>query len=276
MKNLSSLFGKDNLDEIVFSNRNKAYGAYVLRNEYSSQLTKAVFIGVTFFASLSIIPLVISAFSTEVTPPDVIYDRETIFVDVDVADLPKAQPATTIPPDIKTVASPIFKPVREVKKDTPIPTKKDFEGAAIGSETKDGKETDIPSVPPVIKAGPPAFVPSAPPAKPVDDPNKILDPKSVDVAADFKGGINAFRQKVANGFDTESLGQEGAVVSGVITFVVETDGSISNIKISGNNSDFNKEAERTVKSIKTKWTPAQLKGKAVRSSFRMPISMKIE
>lgn len=28
---------------------------------------------------------------------------------------------------------------------------------------------------------------------------------------------------------------------------------------------FNQEAERTVKSIKTKWTPAQLKGKAVRS-----------
>jgi len=57
---------------------------------------------------------------------------------------------------------------------------------------------------------------------------------------------------------------------------VEKDGSISNIKITGTNSDFNQEAERTIKSIKTKWTPAQLKGKAVRSSFRMPISMRIE
>ncbi|TDX85980.1 energy transducer TonB [Epilithonimonas xixisoli] len=275
MKNLSSLFGKDNLDEIVFSNRNKAYGAYVLRNEYSNQLTKAVFIGVTFFASLSIIPLVISAFSTETIINDTVINDPRILVTVDVPDPPKPQPAATIPPDIKTVASPIFKPVREVKKDTPIPTKKDFEGAAIGSETKDGKETDIPSVPPVIKAGPPAFVPTAPPAKPVDDPNKLINQNEADVAADFKGGINAFRQKVANGFDTESVSQEG-MVSGVITFVVEIDGSISDIKITGPSAEFNKEAQRTVKSIKTKWTPAQLKGKAVRSSFRMPISMKIE
>lgn len=275
MKNFSSLFAKDNLDEIVFSNRNKAYGAYALRNEYSGNLTKAVYIGVAFFASLSIVPLIISAFSSPVIIQPVPYDPPREIMNVDVPDQPKPQPAATVPPDVKTVASPIFKPVRELKKEEPIPTKKDFEGAAIGSETKAGRETTIVSVPPTIIAGPPTIAPTAPPAKPVD-PNEVFNPTSVDVAANFKGGIDAFRQKVAQGFDTESLGQEGAVVSGVITFVVETDGSISNIKISGNNSDFNKEAERTVKSIKSKWTPAQLKGKPVRSSFRMPISMKIE
>ncbi|KFC19777.1 energy transducer TonB [Chryseobacterium sp. FH1] len=276
MKNFSSLFAKDNLDEIVFSNRNKSYGAYVLRNEYSGNLTKAVYIGVAFFASLSIVPLVISAFSTTVIPNDITtYENPRKLISVEIPDKPKPEIASTVPPDIKTVASPIFKPVREVKKETPVPTKKDFEGAAIGIETKAGRETTIPSAPPIAIAGPPSVLPSAPPAKPVD-PNEVFNPNSVDVAANFKGGIDAFRQKVAQGFDTESLGQEGAVVSGVITFVVETDGSISNIKISGTNSDFNKEAERTVKSIKSKWTPAQLKGKAVRSSFRMPISMKIE
>ncbi|MNK82337.1 Gram-negative bacterial tonB protein [compost metagenome] len=274
MKNLSSLFGKDNLDEIVFANRNKAYGAYSLRTEYSGDLTKALFVGVAFFASLSIVPLVVSAFSTDVIPVIVKDGPPAVLRNVDTPDKPNPEPAATIPPDIKTVASPIFKPVRDVKVETPVPTKKDFEGAAIGSETKAGRETTIISVPPAIITGPPAIAPVAPPAKPID-PNEVFNPNSVDVAANFKGGIDAFRQKVAQGFDTESLGQEGAVVSGVITFVVETDGSISNIKISGTNSEFNKEAERTVKSIKSKWTPAQLKGKAVRSSFRMPISMKI-
>ena len=275
MKNLSSLFGKDNLDEIVFANRNKAYGAYSLRTQYSGDLTKALFVGVAFFASLSIIPLVVSAFSTETVIGTTDYNDPRILVSVEVPDKPNPEVASTVPPDIKTVASPIFKPVREVKKETPVPTKKDFEGAAISDKTSDGRETTIISVPPAIITGPPAIAPVAPPAKPID-PNEVFNPNSVDVAANFKGGIDAFRQKVAQGFDTESLGQEGAVVSGVITFVVETDGSISNIKISGTNSDFNKEAERTVKSIKSKWTPAQLKGKAVRSSFRMPISMKIE
>jgi len=275
MKNLSSLFAKENLDEIVFSNRNKSYGAYALRNEYSGNLTKAVYIGVAFFASLSIVPLIVSAFSTEtIIDKTFTVDDPRILVTVDVPDTPKPQPTATIPPDIKTVASPIFKPVREVKKETPVPTKKDFEGAAIGSETKDGKETTITSAPPTIIAGPPTIAPTAPPAKPVD-PNEIFSTTSVDVAADFKGGINAFRQKVANAFDTESVEKTG-MVSGVITFVVEKDGSISDLKVTGSSADFNAEAERTVKSIKTKWTPAQLKGKPVRSSFRMPISMKIE
>ncbi len=274
MKNLSTLFGKDNLDEIVFSNRNKAYGAYALRNEYSNDLTKALFVGVAFFASVAVIPLIVSAFS-----PDAIIEKPIDYgpYDLDPVDLNpeivKPTPAAVVPPNTKTVVNPEVTPVREIKKDTSIPTVDDIKGAAIGTETKGGTETTIPYVPPVVSTGPPAIVYTAP-AK-VEDPNKILDPTSVDEAADFKGGINAFRQKVAQSFDTESMDTSG-MISAVITFVVERDGSISNLKINGSNAEFNSEAERAVKSIKTKWTPAQLKGKAVRSSFRMPISMKIE
>lgn len=273
MKNLSTLFGKDNLDEIVFSNRNKAYGAYALRNEYSNQLTKALFVGVAFFASLSVIPLVISAFSSDKIIEVVNTPGPVILDDVDTPDDVKPTPASTVPQDVKTVTNPIYTPVRVVKKDKPLPTKNDFEGAAIGDETKAGPKTDITYVPPVVTTGPPAVV-YTPPVK-VDDPDKLINQNEADVAADFKGGINAFREKVAQNFDTESIDKAG-MVSGVITFVVEKDGSISNLKVTGSSSDFNSEAERTVKSIKTKWTPAQLKGKAVRSSFRMPISMKIE
>ncbi|WP_379968839.1 energy transducer TonB [Epilithonimonas sp. UC225_85] len=274
MKNLSTLFGKDNLDEIVFANRNKAYGAYVLRNEYSNQLTKALFVGVAFFASLSVIPLIISAFSSDKiievinTPGPVVLD------DVDTPDITKPTPASTVPQDVKTVTNPIYTPVRNLKKDKPIPTVDDLKGAAIGEETKTGKETTISYVPPVVTSGPPAVI-STPPAQPAEDPNKLINQNEADVAADFKGGINAFREKVAQSFDTESV-ENGGMISAVITFVVEKDGSISNLKINGSNSDFNSEAERAVKSVKAKWTPAQLKGKAVRSSFRMPISMKIE
>ncbi|MDP9956619.1 protein TonB [Epilithonimonas hungarica] len=276
MKNLSAIFGKDNLDEIVFSNRNKAYGAYVLRNEYSNQLTKSVLIGVAFFASLSVVPLIISTFKNETiikdVPPPVVIE----FKDVDNPDIKKPTPIAVIPPSVKTVASPEYTPVRVVKINKPLPTDDDKKNAAISNVTSPGPETTVVSVPPVV-AGPPNNVPyTAPvPPAPIVDPNKIMDPTSVDVAANFKGGIDAFRQKVSQTFDTESIDHTG-VVSGVITFVVERDGSISNIKINGQNADFNKEAERTVKSIKTKWTPAQLNGKAVRSSFRMPISMRIE
>ena len=275
MKNLLLSLRTNDLDEVVFANRNKSYGAYALRNDYSNQLTKALFIGIAFFASVSAVPLVMNAFKSEVLLPKDDFSGREILV-INDTETPKPKPDNTTPARVKTVANPEVTPVREIRKKTSLPTKKDFEGAAIGSETKDGPETTI-SVAPPISVGPPSATdhqPVSPPA-PVEDPNVIIDGAKADVAADFKGGINAFRQKVAQGFDTSSVDQSG-VVSATITFVVEKDGSISNIKITGANADFNQEAERTVKSIKTKWTPAQLKGKAVRSSFRMPISMRIE
>lgn len=274
MKNLLLSLRKNDLDEVVFANRNKSYGAYALRNDYSNQLTKALFIGIAFFASVSAVPLVMNAFKSEVLlPKDDFSGREILVIN----DTETPKPDNTTPARVKTVANPEVTPVREIRKNKTLPTKKDFEGAAIGAETKPGPETTI-SVAPPIAVGPPAVTPYQPPVAPpapVEDPNVIIDGAKADVAADFKGGINAFRQKVAQGFDTSSVDQSG-VVSATITFVVEKDGSISNIKITGANADFNQEAERTVKSIKTKWTPAQLKGKAVRSSFRMPISMRIE
>ena len=260
---------------MVFANRNKSYGAYALRNDYSNQLTKALFIGIAFFASVSAVPLVMNAFKSEVLLPKDDFSGREILV-INDTETPKPKPNNTTPARVKTVANPEVTPVREIRKNKTLPTKKDFEGAAIGTETKPGPETTI-SVASPISVGPPSATdhqPVSPPA-PVEDPNVIIDGAKADVAADFKGGINAFRQKVAQGFDTSSIDQSG-VVSATITFVVEKDGSISNIKITGANADFNQEAERTVKSIKTKWTPAQLKGKAVRSSFRMPISMRIE
>lgn len=276
MKNLLLSLRTNDLDEVVFANRNKSYGAYALRNDYSNQLTKALFIGIAFFASVSAVPLVMNAFKSEVLLPKDDFSGREILV-INDTETPKPKPNNTTPARVKTVANPEVTPVREIRKNKPFPTKKDFEGAAIGTETKPGPETTI-SVAPPISVGPPAVTPYQPPvapSAPVEDPNVIIDGAKADVAAEFKGGINAFRQKVAQSFDTSSIDQSG-MVSATITFVVEKDGSISNIKITGANADFNQEAERTVKSIKTKWTPAQLKGKAVRSSFRMPISMRIE
>ena len=275
MKNLLLSLRTNDLDEVVFANRNKSYGAYALRNDYSNQLTKALFIGIAFFAAVSAVPLVMNAFTSEVVLPKDDFSGREILV-INDTETPKPKPDNTTPARVKTVANPEVTPVREIRKNKTLPTKKDFEGAAIGTETTPGPEATL-SVAAPISVGPPSardHQPVSPPAQ-VEDPNVIVDGAKADVAADFKGGINAFRQKVAQGFDTSSIDQSG-VVSATITFVVEKDGSISNIKITGANADFNQEAERTVKSIKTKWTPALLKGKAVRSSFRMPISMRIE
>ena len=70
-------------------------------------------------------------------------------------------------------------------------------------------------------------------------------------------------------------GGEGTLKT-TVTFIVERDGSISDVKASGSNSDFNSEAVRTVKSIKSKWVPAKINGQPVRQRFRLPLTMNFE
>ena len=62
-----------------------------------------------------------------------------------------------------------------------------------------------------------------------------------------------------------------------LTFIIEQDGTMSNALAEGENQSFNKEMERVVKEdIKDKWIPAEVKGKKVRSYYKMPIKMRIE
>ena len=99
--------------------------------------------------------------------------------------------------------------------------------------------------------------------------------ESVDQSAEFPGTINAFRTKFQNNFDSGSLEGEGTLKT-EITFVVERDGTLTQVKANGSNADFNREAEATVKGIKTKWTPAKVNGQPVRSRFRFPITMNFQ
>jgi len=108
----------------------------------------------------------------------------------------------------------------------------------------------------------------------IPDVNKIYE--VVDQNPEFPGGTNAFRLKVSGSFNlSEMKGNEGAVNT-VISFVVERDGSLTDVKADGKNSDFNSEAIRTVNSIKSKWTPAKINGQAVRYQYRLPLTMNFE
>ena len=98
----------------------------------------------------------------------------------------------------------------------------------------------------------------------------------VEQLAEFPGGINSFRTKVNNNFDTSVMDGDEGTLKTEITFVVERDGSITDVKASGSNKTFNEEAIRTVKSIKNKWTPAKINGQSVRYRFRMPLTMMFE
>ena len=282
-------------EELVFENRNKAYGAYDLRRSYRGLLTKAFLIGVLFFSGMILLPLLYSkAIKTEAKEGDGIEvtlnpkDFETIEEEDPVPDEPLENKQEEVlqslddvaPPSseqVATIANVVPEPVENAPIETPPPTKKEMENKAISTKTQEGVAATNNAPPPVQGVeggrGTQAKIEGA---KIVDKP---VDTKeihtSVDVEADYgNGGLNGFRAKVAENFDSEAVQGEGMLTT-TVKFVVETNGTVSQVKATGANPDFNREAERVVRSIKG-WKPAKKGGVNVRSYYSLPLKMKFE
>ena len=96
----------------------------------------------------------------------------------------------------------------------------------------------------------------------------------VDKAAEFPGGIHSFRGEFAKNIDVNKIKGKGTF-STEITFVVERDGTISNLKATGQNPTFNEQAVRAIKKITTKWSAGKVNDVPVRSRFRFPAKANI-
>jgi protein TonB len=267
------------LDEIVFENRNKEYGAYDLRHQYPKLLTKSFIVGTALFLVAALSPFIYLTIKrlTEPPPQEVKADLVEILQEDQIIEQPKEEEPPPPPPPpkeeekIEIIQNVVPEPVKAPKIETPPPPISKQLETTTGLVNQEG-----------VKA--PAYTPPPPPpstgtkASTAEVKPQVSNDvyESVDQPADFSGGgLNGFRSKFTNNFDSSSLEGEGTL-STEITFVVERDGSLSQIKAAGPNSDFNREAERTVKSIKIKWNPGKVNGQPVRSRFRFPVKMNFE
>ena len=263
------------LDEILFQGRNKAYGAYNLRNEADKILTKSMFVGVAIFGLVATSPFIINAFKAE-TIIDKHVGEEHVFTELPPdsevkppAEIVKPQPQT----QVNTVNTQVPTPTANSDNENPPATIDESENAVRGTQEIIGQPSVLNYQPPTIPTTGGEIIKD--PIVPIKiDDNAI--PSKVDVEANFAGGIKAFREKVVQNFDTSSFEGTGEKIATTITFIVEKDGTISNVKTNGTDAEFNREAERTLRKVKGKWAPAQLKGEPVRSYFRFPISMMFE
>ena len=276
-------------EELVFENRNKEYGAYDLRKSYKGLLTKAFFIGTTFFLAAIVLPFIymkategekVKDVDTPDLPEEEEVEEEEIFEQPKEEQLQSledlAPPPTSEP--VATIQNVVPEPKQDAKHETPPPTKEEMQDKAIGTKTQEGVAvtTNQPTQPKGVEGGR-GNQEKIEGTKVVDKPvdTKIIHTE-VDVEAEFSaGGIDGFRRRVQENFDTEAVEGEG-ILTTTVSFVVEVDGSISQVKATGSNSDFNREAERTIKSIRTKWKPGKKGNQSVRSRFRFPLKMKFE
>ncbi|AZA85083.1 hypothetical protein C1637_03035 [Chryseobacterium lactis] len=98
-------------------------------------------------------------------------------------------------------------------------------------------------------------------------------PYFVESAPNYPGGINTLRQEVADLLYVGGVNSEAKMVKTSVAFVVEKDGSVSNVHAQGDNFTFNRQAEIALYSISEKFVPALAKGDAARFQFKLPLTL---
>ena len=100
--------------------------------------------------------------------------------------------------------------------------------------------------------------------------DKIYSAGMVTVQPEYPGGIPAFYNDIAKEIKTPELKETARVY---VSFVIEKDGSMSNVKILREPVGLNLGAEIIIALSKTKkWLPATVENKAVRCSYNLPIT----
>lgn len=271
------------LDEIVFENRNKAYGAYDLRQSYRGILTKSFIIGTILFCTAAITPFVVMKIK-QLTNPE-----ETIEVDANLMDIkledevleqPEEEEELPPPPppkpeeqeQVEIIQNVVPEPVKAPKVETPPPPISKQLETTTGLVNQEGvKKPDYAPPPPPPTQG---TATKTMESKPQISTTEVY--AKVDQEAEYPGGMNALRAYLADNFDSSVVDAEGRLKA-TLRFIVERDGTVSDVKVveKSGNRDFDDEAVRVVKKLK-KWKPGKLDGQNVRSRFSVPFVMEFQ
>jgi periplasmic protein TonB len=257
--------------ELVFAHRNKLYGAYELRQHTASTTIKALITG-----SLIIIAAVIAPFIyVKLGIQGKIADPSPLETEVTFLEYPN--PPKTVappPPAIKQqkVTAPSVKfvpmtvvPVQQVIEE--MPTIADLEGKLIGQET-------VIADPVRGAIYPPEVAPLGNGQAAANNPG-IDEPVGMEVLEkypEFPGGQAAFNKYISRSLRYPMLARENEISGRVfVSFIIEKDGSLSNIKVLrriGGGCD--EEAIRVLKGSPA-WVAGVQNGRTVRVAYTMPI-----
>jgi periplasmic protein TonB len=182
---------------------------------------------------------------------------QTISGDNGMAELNEKSAENVYQQDEKKEETP--PPVETPQVDVPPPVTEDI----IEEENTEEEPITVVEVPPVVIAEETVIV-----------EEEIIE--FPDVEAEFIGGAQAMmkfiQQNILYPPTSIEMNEQGKVY---LSFVVEADGSISNVSIErGVSKDIDKEAKRIVRSM-PKWTPGEAKGKKSRTRCRLPINFQL-
>ena len=263
---------KADILDIIFENRNKAYGAYTLRKFYNNRLYKALAVTFTFAALLLSL-----AFLQKKDVPTL------DFIDVDIRKIPP--PVADIPkpekPKNKTAAakaaSPKIKPPTQklltniqITPDEKASIIKDlYKDVQIGDEDIKGKPGAPIVVTPKLPEGP--ITTGDPlPVKPSVD--KTTASNFAEVMPLYPGGMDALRKFLERNLITPQELEDGQYVIVKIRFIVGYDGTLKGFEtIQDGGTAFNNEVVRVLKKM-PQWIPGKTQGENVSVYYTIPVN----
>lgn len=269
--------------DLVFADKNKAYGAYKLRMGTSGRNIKALTI-------LVVAALLIGGFLVykiqkqkadeaaqarlEALQLSKLQEQAKKREKKDVVK-PKVEPKKEIPVARQTqkFTAPVIKKDELVKEENQVKQMDQLDAkVAVGTENVKGTtDRTVEAVRNDIAVG----TPPPPPAPKPEVSNKVFD--VVEQMPSYPGGYNALMSYLNSNIKYPVVAQENGVQGRVVVgFVVERDGSITDVNILKSvDPSLDREAARVVRSM-PRWTPGKQNGQAVRVKYNVPVTFRLQ
>ncbi len=267
------------LDDIVFENRNRAYGAYDLRASYEGHLMRALVLAPLLLITLIILPVMINQLTNLLLPETNILENaiglpppQTILSEKDLVILLEKPSAPPLPPNINTKKNVPLKPVPDDKlnKTEELTTAAMLEDAVAGPVTLEG--TDLPPAEVSLGGEGGTGLSSEVPTGPE---NEIFI--TVEQMPEFPGGLAALMKHISKHLRyPRSAAERG--ISGVVYvgFVIDPQGKVTQVEVlKGIDHALDEEAVRVISKLPD-WKPGRQSGRNVSVRYSFPIRYAIE
>lgn len=263
--------------DLVFEGKNHSYGAYRLRKNTGKRNLASIII------VLVAIVVIMVAVWAKIAIENAMPKKVAITTDVELSQLAKKKEAKVerkepvkIEMEQKVVekvkssvkfTAPVIKKDEDVAPEDELKSQDDLAKTAVAIGSFDVKGNDE-AAGEVLKA------------KEVIAQEKPVEEKVFDVVEQmpqFPGGDDALFEYLSTHIKYPTIAEENGVQGRVIvTFVVERDGSITDVKVVKSvDPSLDKEASRVVAGM-PKWIPGKQNGSAVRVKYTVPVTFRLQ
>ena len=267
--------------DLMFENRNKEYGAYVLRRQTTARNIKSIITVLILFALVMVYMVAKNAYDdyqakhqaqTQVTELTALQEQKKE-AKVERKEVVKQEKIEQVVEKVKSsikFTAPVIKKDDEVRPEDEMKSQDEIMNSkvAVGFANVIGNDESGE----VLKAKE-ALVTE--PVKPKEEENKVFD--VVEQMPSFPGGMNALMDYLRKAIKYPPVAEENGIQGRVVcTFVVERDGSVTDVRVAKSvDPSLDKEAVRVVSAM-PKWIPGKQNGQSVRVKYTLPVTFRLQ